>query len=208
MASEQKFWNSVAAKYAKSPVADQASYEKKLAVTRTYMTADMEVLEIGCGTGTTAIHHAPAVKHIRATDISTAMLDIAKSKAADAGITNITFEACAIDDLDMPDGSIDMVMAHSILHLVADRDAVLASVFRMLKPGGVLVSSTVCLGNSLVARLLVPLIAPIGRMVGKFPKTLRILTGKQLVESVARAGFEVDHEWRHGPTMFIVAKKP
>jgi len=86
MASDGKFWNSIAEKYAKSPVSDQASYEKKLAVTRDYMTPDMEVLEIGCGTGTTAIHHAPAVKHIRATDITPAMLDIARGKAAAAGI--------------------------------------------------------------------------------------------------------------------------
>ena len=210
MASDGKFWNSIAEKYAKSPVSDQASYEKKLAVTRDYMTPDMEVLEIGCGTGTTAIHHAPAVKHIRATDITPAMLDIARGKAAAAGITNINFEVCAIDDLEVPEGSVDMVMAHSILHLVDDRDAVLAKLFRMLKPGGVLVSSTVCIGDSAIARVLVPLIAPIGRMVGKFPDTLRIFTGKQLVESITRAGFTIDHQWRPGPTkaMFIVAKKP
>jgi ubiquinone/menaquinone biosynthesis C-methylase UbiE len=209
MANDGNFWNSIAAKYAKSPVADPASYEKKLAVTRDYMTPDMEVLEIGCGTGSTAIHHAPAVKHIRATDLSPAMLDIARSRAAAAGVTNTTFEVCAIDDLDAPDASVDMVMAHSILHLVTDRDAVLAKLFRMLKPGGVLVSSTVCIGDSMVARVLVPLIAPIGRMVGKFPDTLRIFTGKQLAESITQAGFRIDHEWRPGPTkaMFIVAKK-
>ncbi len=210
MASEGRFWDSIAAKYAKSPVADQAAYERKLAKTRDYMNADMEVLEIGCGTGTTAIHHASAVKHIRATDISPAMLDIARDKAAKANVTNVTFEVCAIDALDVMDSSVDMVMAHSILHLVADRDAALTRLFRMLKPGGVLVSSTVCIGDSLLMKLLVPILAPIGRLLGKFPNTLRIFTGAQLKQSMERAGFVIDHEWRPGPTKaaFIIAKKP
>jgi cyclopropane fatty-acyl-phospholipid synthase-like methyltransferase len=41
----------------------------------------MELLEFGCGTGGTAIIHAPHVKHIRAIDISPRMIEIAKSRA-------------------------------------------------------------------------------------------------------------------------------
>ena len=67
----------------------------------------MEVLEIGCGSGTTAIAHAPLVGHIRATDLSTKMVEIAKDKAKAAGITNVTFEALSVDALGVPDASID-----------------------------------------------------------------------------------------------------
>jgi len=209
MAGDRGFWDSIAAKYAASPVKDQASYAKKLEVTRDYMTPDMEVLEIGCGTGSTAIHHAPAVKHIRATDISEKMLIFAREKAEAAGVTNVTFECSAIDDLAVPDGSIDMVMAHSILHLVADPPAVLAKLHRMLKPGGVLVSSTVCLGDSLAARAILLFAAPIGRMLGRFPDTLQKLTEKKLVAMTEAAGFTIDHRWRPGPSgaVFLVAKK-
>ena len=70
MSQTSKFWDKIAEKYAKRPIADEAAYQRKLAVTRDYFRPDMEVLEFGCGTGTTAINHAPYVKHIRATDIS------------------------------------------------------------------------------------------------------------------------------------------
>ncbi len=52
----------------------------------------MEVLEFGCGTGTTAITHAPYVKHIRAIDISSNMIEIAQRKADAKNIKNVTFE--------------------------------------------------------------------------------------------------------------------
>jgi ubiquinone/menaquinone biosynthesis C-methylase UbiE len=111
MTDQGQFWDSIADKYAKQPVADQAAYEKKLAVTRGYMRPDMEVLEIGCGTGTTALHHAPAVKHIRAVDIAPRMIAIARDKARAAGVANVDFEVSTIDDLQVPDGSLDMVMS-------------------------------------------------------------------------------------------------
>ena len=83
----------------------------------------MEVLEIGCGTGTTAIAHAPFVGHIRATDLSPRMVEIAKDKAKAAGIDNVSFEALSVDALDVPGASIDVVMAHNILHLLEDKEA-------------------------------------------------------------------------------------
>ena len=77
MAEQTKFWDKIADRYAKQPIADEAAYQKKLQVTRDYFRSDMEVLEIGCGTGSTAILHAPYVKHIRAIDFSTNMLAMA-----------------------------------------------------------------------------------------------------------------------------------
>ena len=62
MATSTKFWDKIADKYSKQPIADEASYQKKLQVTQEYFKSDMEVLEFGCGTGSTAITHAPHVK--------------------------------------------------------------------------------------------------------------------------------------------------
>ena len=61
-----KFWDRIAKRYAKRPVADDAAYQKKLEITQSYFQPHMEVLEIGCGTGSTAITHAPNVKRIAA----------------------------------------------------------------------------------------------------------------------------------------------
>jgi ubiquinone/menaquinone biosynthesis C-methylase UbiE len=121
MAQSKKFWDRIAKRYAKKPVGDEAAYQRKLAKTREYFRPDMEVLEIGCGTGSTAIAHAPYVRRIRATDISDQMIAIAKGKAAAAGVQNVTFEALAVEDLDVARESVDAVLALSLLHLVKTR---------------------------------------------------------------------------------------
>lgn len=92
MNPSSRFWDRIAERYSKRPVADEASYQKKLAVTRTYLRPEMKVLEFGCGTGSTAITHSPFVKHIRAIDISSKMLEIARGKATRGGVGNVTFE--------------------------------------------------------------------------------------------------------------------
>ncbi len=209
MTNDSKFWDKIADKYSRLPVTDRAAYERKLEITRAYMTPEMEVLEIGCGTGSTAIYHAPAVKHIRATDISGAMLDIAKGKAKAAGVTNVSFEVAAIDDLALAGSSVDMVMAHSILHLVADCDTVIGKIARALKPGGVFVSSTFCLGEKPLMRAFLAVAAPIGRMLGKFPLVVHALSEKQLTAKIAAAGFAVEEQWRpgNGSVVFVVARK-
>ena len=147
MAHTAGFWDRIAKRYAKQPVADEVSYEKKLEITRGYLRPDMEVLELGCGTGSTAILHAPHVRHIRAVDISPRMLEIARHKTEVAGIDNITYECAAIDDLCLEPESVDMVLALNILHLVDDREPVIRMVHEALKPGGTLVASTACLAD-------------------------------------------------------------
>ena len=203
-----RFWNKVAERYAKSPVGDEAAYQRKLEITRGYFRPEMEVLEFGCGTGTTALIHAPYVKHIRATDFSSEMIRIARGKAVAQGIENVSFEQAGIDTLEAPEASLDAVLGLNVLHLLADKEAVIAKVHRMLKPGGVFVSSNVCLGGSLLGWLLW-LAGPLGRALGLMP-LLRIFSPQQLLDSLTDAGFEIDHEWRpnKGWGMFIVAKKP
>ena len=108
----------------------------------------------------------------------------------------------------MEEASYDAVMGHSILHLLADRDAVIAKVMRMLKPGGVFVSSTACLGDSGVMKAL-QFIAPIGRALGVLPM-LDVMSKAELVKSLTDAGFTIAHEWQpgKGKAVFIVARKP
>lgn len=201
---EDRFWNKLADSYARQPIADEAAYQTKLEVTRGYLRPDMELLEFGCGTGGTAILHAPYVRHIRAIDFSDSMLAIARGKAAAAGVENITFERADITSFDAPDGSFDVMLGMSILHLLADKDAVIAKVFRMLKPGGRFVSSTTCLGDTMGA---FKLIAPIGKALGLLPQ-LDVMTTTDLVRSLTSAGFSIEHQWQpgKGKAVFIVAR--
>ena len=196
----------IAKRYAKSPVSDEAVYQKKLQITREYMRPDMEVLEFGCGTGSTAIAHAGYVKHIRAIDFSARMLGIARDKADAAGIANISFEQAGIEELKSSNQAYDVVMGHSILHLLADKKQVIASVFQMLKPGGVFVSSTACIGGK---NRLLKLILPVGNFLGLLP-LVRFFTADELVQSILDTGFRIEHQWLPdgSDAVFIVAKKP
>lgn len=205
MTQSTKFWDKIAPGYAKQPIADEASYQKKLQVTRNYFRPDMEVLEIGCGTGSTALIHAPYVKHIRAIDFSAQMIAIAQEKAACQNITNVTFEQGSVEQLNIPPQTLDMVLGLSILHLLEDKEATIAQVYQMLKPGGLFVTSTTCLGD---AMSWFKLIAPIGRLLGFFP-LVKVFTVPELIDSLTHAGFTIDYQWQPAKdkAVFIIGKK-
>ncbi len=200
-----KFWDKIAEHYSKQPIADEAAYQKKLQVTQKYFNPNMEVLEFGCGTGATAIIHAPYVKHIRAIDISSKMIEIAQGKAEAKNVKNVTFEQLSIDELSVSDSTLDVVLGLSILHLLEDKEEVIAKVHKMLKPGGIFVTSTACLGDTMKW---FKIVAPIGKFWGLMP-LVKVFTTKELEDSLTNGGFAIDYQWQpgQGKAVFIVAKK-
>ena len=210
MSQSSRFWDRTAERYSKSPIADEAAYQKKLQVSREYLRPDMAVLEFGCGTGSTAILHAPYVKQIRAIDFSSKMIEIARSKAEAQNVENVTFEQSTIEDLCVADRSLDAVLGLNVLHLLENKEEAIAKVHRMLKPGGVFITSTVCLGDS--AMKVFKVIGPIGKLFGLMP-TVKVFTAKALERSLTDAGFGIDYQWRPGSgksvfkSVFVVAKK-
>lgn len=200
-----KWWDKAAEGYAKRPIGDEAAYQKKLQVTRGYFDAETKVLEFGCGTGSTAIAHSPYVKHIHAIDISPNMIAIAKEKAEAEDINNVTFETSTIEAFQGTDSSFDAILGLNILHLLENEDEVIAKVYKLLKPGGVFVTSTACIADSMK---FFKFIAPIGEFFGFMP-FVKIFTKQHLKESVQRVGFNIDYEWHPGKLkgVFMVLKK-
>ncbi len=205
MDQSTNYLDKIAESYSKKPVADEAAYQKKLKVTRQYFDPDMVVLEIGCGTGSTAITHAPYVKHIQAIDLSSKMIEIAQGKADAENVENVVFERSTIDELNVRDQTLDAVLGLSILHLLENKEEVIAKVHKMLKPSGIFVTSTTCLGDSM---RFFKYISPIGKFLGLMP-LLKVFTTKELESSLTNAGFEIDYQWQpsKGKAVFIVAKK-
>lgn len=205
MKSSQQFWDKTAPRYAKSPIRDEKTYQKKLAVTQGYFGPDWEVLEFGCGTGSTAIVHAPHVKHILATDVSGKMLEIAEQKARDAQIGNISFRQGTLESLELATNSFDAVLGLNILHLLEDVEAAIARVRDVLKPGGIFVSSSALIADlKLHWRLLIPAMQRLGLAphVSRFSKA-------ELITMLTDVGFAIDYEWQpKKDSVFIVAKKP
>lgn len=207
MTRSERFWDKTAERYASRPVSDEATYQRKLAETQSFLEPGMRVLEFGCGTGTTAIHHAPHVQHIDAIDISEKMLEIGRRRAREAGIGNIAFTRGTLTEFKAEDESLDAVLGLNVIHLLPDWQAVITEIARILKPGGVFVSSTVCLGHSKLR--FIRLVAPLAKVLGLMPD-LVILTETELAGEIRKAGFEVERQWHHGNqgiVVFIIARK-
>lgn len=207
MTESDKFWDKKAQAYAASPIADQAAYQRKLSETQSHFTTDMRVLEFGCGTGTTAIEHAPHVRHIDAIDVSESMLKIGHEKAAQENIENVRFSRGTLIDFNAQSESIDVILAMSVIHLLPNRKETLVEVARILKPGGVFISSTACLGDSYLR--FIKLVAPLGKMLGLIP-TIAVFKQAQLAREIESHGFKIESQWHHGMknvSVFLVARK-
>jgi len=205
MKPSKQFWDKIADKYARDPVSDPEIYQRKLDITREYLSVDMRVFEFGCGTGSTALYHAPAVAEIDAVDISENMIAIARRKAADQAIDNVNFREGDVETLSSGAEQYDVVMAHSILHLVKNRKHVLDTVYRVLKPGGVFITSTACLSDfSFYIRAAIPVM----QLLGKAPY-VGYFTQKQLTGELAETGFSIAHQWCPGKNKaaIIIARK-
>lgn len=204
MKDSKKFWDKSAEKYIKRPIKDETAYQQKLAITQALLRVDSKVLEFGCGSGATAISHAPYVECIVATDISDKMIESAQKKALEAGVKNIVFQQGTLDSLNFQDESFDAVLGLNVLHLLDDVDGAIANVYRLLKKDGVFVSST-----SLIAEINLALRWLISGMqfLGLAPYVSRF-TKSQLISKLTNSGFTVEREWQTShESVFIVARK-
>ena len=207
MADPARFWDNIADKYARSPVRDESAYRHKLALTKERLRPDMRVLEVGCGTGSTAIEHAPHVQRVHATDLSPRMVEIGRDKARAAGVDNIDFECASLAELAARGVRYDAVLALSVLHLVDDLDEALAAIHDLLEPGGLFVSNTSCLANGM--NWLRPVLTA-GRWIGKLP-SVTFLRGDRFLGALRATGFDIELEYRpetgKGRVLFLIARR-
>ena len=209
-ASKARFWNRVARKYAADPIADMHGYEATLRRVQALLRPQHSVLEIGCGTGTTALRLAASTRRMLGTDVSAEMIAIAREKLALQPQPQLRF-GVADAETTAPGGAChDAVLALNVLHLVSDLDLALQAILHTLKPGGLFISKTPCLAemNPLIPRLLVPLM----RAIGKAPHVL-VFNAVQLRSAFERHGLEIEAVERHGTQrkdirVFIVARRP
>ena len=209
MQDAKTFWDKAAEKYALSPIRDMAAYEYTLGRTRSYLKPDDRVLEVGCGTGSTALLLSQDVSHVTASDISDNMIAIARRKAADQNIENVSFVASDMFNETDVQGSYDAVLAFNLIHLVKDTEGAFRRVRDLLKPGGVFVSKTVCKPGKdapFAYRLMLPLI-PIMQWFGKAP-FVQFHSVQRLEDLMIEAGFKIIETGNHpSPSRFIVAQK-
>jgi SAM-dependent methyltransferase len=97
------------------------------------------VLDLGSGAGADVLISA---RRVGATgkaiglDMTDEMLELARANAAEAGVANVEFVKGYIEDIPLPDGSVDVVISNCVINLAADKRKVLAETARVLRPGG------------------------------------------------------------------------
>ena len=203
--TDAAFWDKIAPKYAKDPIADMKSYAATRDRIREILQPHHRVLEIGCGTGSTALELADRVDRYIGTDVSPGMIAIAQAKLGDGSPAHLRF--AAHDAGDIPSAPHDVILALNLLHLVPNVPEVLDRVYEALPSGGLFIAKTALLKDG--AWFLKPAIV-VMRAFGKAP-TAVFFTGAELKTQMQDAGFEVIetlHQPGMAPREFTVARKP
>ena len=97
------------------------------------------VLDLGSGGGIDVLLSARRVGptgHAYGLDMTDEMLDLARANATAAGAANVTFLKGTIEDIPLPDGSVDVIISNCVINLSGDKAQVLREAFRVLRPGG------------------------------------------------------------------------
>ncbi|WP_366141800.1 class I SAM-dependent methyltransferase [uncultured Tateyamaria sp.] len=209
MKPNAQFWDKLAVKYAAQPISDPDAYEQTLERVVSYLKPTDRVLELGCGTGSTALKLAPHAGSILATDFSEGMIAQAEARM---GVDNVRFLQADTFSPALADGSFEVVMGFNLFHLVDRVDEALARVHDLLAPGGVFISKTPCLGErSLGLKFgLLKRFIPLMQLVGK-ATFVRFETIESLEARIARAGFEIVETGNYPlrpPSHFVVARRP
>lgn len=144
--SDARFWDRTSGRYARSTISDIAGYERTLERTRGLLRPQDRVLELGCGTGSTALRLADGVQSYLATDISTGMIAIAEQKLATEAIPGLSFLVATVEAL-APETGFNAVLGFSYLHLVRDLPGTLKHIRGLLAEGGLFISKTPASGT-------------------------------------------------------------
>jgi len=206
MNKSEKFWDNRADSYDKQWQKPRTTPTKALEITKPYLDKNGIILDYGCATGTRTNILAENVKEIWGIDISSKMIEEAKRRANESAVENVRYMHATIFDERLEKGSFDAIVAYSILHLVDDLDEVIQRVNELLKPGGLFISETVCLGyRKLIARYLLF----IANKIGLIPY-INYFKTEELEDAIKETNFQIIETelLTHNPIInFVVAKK-
>ncbi len=130
------------------------------------------VVDLGSGGGLDVFLAAPLVgpsgKAI-GIDMTADMIELAKRNAEKSGAANVEFHHATMDQLPLPDSSVDCVISNCVINLAPDKSAVFREIVRVLKPGGRLAVSDIALKAELPAELSENIMAYVGCVAGAIP---------------------------------------
>lgn len=211
MSKSIKFWDTASKNYDKTEERFEYIHSKSRKNTKKYLDNSNVVLDYGCGTGTVFCEIADYVKEIHAIDISSKMIEIAKEKVVNRKIKNVTFSQTDIFDKKHKKESYDRILSFNMLHTVPNPEDAVHRIDELLKPGGLFISVTPCLGGKLsfLVGLQIRLVQIMCK-IGIIPVPIRRLKSSDLDDLITNKHFQtIDSEkiYKGASSYFIVAKK-
>jgi arsenite methyltransferase len=97
------------------------------------------VLDLGSGGGIDVLLSAKRVGptgKVYGLDVTDEMLALARENQQKSGLTNVEFLKGAIENIPLPDNSVDVIISNCVINLSGDKDRVIREAFRVMKPGG------------------------------------------------------------------------
>jgi len=190
------------------------------------------VLDLGSGGGIDVLLSARRVGptgKAYGLDMTDEMLALARQNAAEAGVTNVEFLKGQIEQIPLPDASVDIIISNCVINLSGDKRRVLAEAFRVLKPGGRFAVSDVvvrgdvpaevrrsmelwvgCVAGALEEREFLALLADVGFEAASIEPT-RVYRSEDAAAFLAAAGLDaagVDAIDGKFMAAFVRAEKP
>ena len=143
------------------------------------------VLDLGSGGGIDVLLSAKRVGptgKAYGLDMTDEMLALARANQKKAGVENVEFLKGAIENIPLPDNSVDVIISNCVINLSGDKDRVLREAFRVLKPGGRLAVSDVVIRGEVPPEIRRSMELWVGCMAGALQET-------EYREKLAAAGF-------------------
>jgi arsenite methyltransferase len=144
------------------------------------------VLDLGSGGGIDVLLSARRVGPIGKAyglDMTDEMLALANENKRKAGVENVEFLKGEIENIPLPDNSVDVIISNCVINLSADKDRVLREAFRVLKPGGRLAVSDVVTRGEIQPEIRKSVLLWVGCIAGALEET-------EYRGKLATAGFE------------------
>jgi len=201
----EKFWDRLANQFDKQSKHFEKPPSEKA---KRFLNINDIVLDYGCATGTVTTELSEYVKEIKGIDISSGMINIARKKAIERCIENIDFMHTTIDDEELKKNSFNVIIAFNILHFFQDTQLVLQRINELLKPGGLIIISTACLGERTVSNFFQNAIFTPFIKFGIIPY-MKFFTISELKGYIESENFKIDDliNQDSSTNYFIVAKK-
>jgi arsenite methyltransferase len=150
------------------------------------LNAGETVLDLGSGGGIDVLLSARRVGptgKAYGLDMTDEMLALARENQRQAGVQNVEFLKGEIENIPLPDNSVDVIISNCVINLSADKDRVLREAFRVLKPGGRFAVSDVVVHGNVPQQVRDSVLLWVGCIAGALQDT-------EYASKLADAGFE------------------